>query len=386
MKRTHLVVLATLIVGTGCAGIIGVPDLSYDPAADAGVTGPKDGDATIPVPDPTQCGGANLAEDARNCGTCGRSCGAGACSGGVCQPFLLADGIAGLGQLTLAGDSIYFAASLGSTIQRVKKDGSGAPQSLVAPSRDEPIGVATNGTTLWYTAKNGLFRCTLEPTGCTGETELTDHFLSRYVDLVGDSLVVASQNTLYRFVDTTETPVDGSGNQFAWAVAQTREWVYFTADGYGVFRRAIDGTGTTTKIAERESDLRPNFIVVDGDRFFWAYKNARSGEGIVASATHDAPANATIYTRKGVEPLGIAADARYVYWSEVGTLIGDAYSAPAGNGRLLACPRGGCAGEPIVLADKLQGGGVIVLDDGFVYFGENNNYLANGRIRAVAKP
>lgn len=134
----------------------------------------------------------------------------------------------------------------------------------------------------------------------------------------------------------------------------------------------------------RNASTSAGFIHLDGDRVFWAYEDDGTKKGQVLSSVRAAPATRTTYTAAGKTSRGVAADAAYVYWSDVGTL---ASGNATGDGTLNACPRAGCpTSGPTLLATGLRGAGQIVVDADFVYFAENGTSDADGRVRKVAKP
>lgn len=391
MKRAHLVVLASLVVGTGCAGIIGVPDLSYDPAADAGGTspGPGGGDATTPpLPEPNACG-ARLSEDPRNCGRCEHSCGAGGCKDGRCESYVLAQGVNSLEQLSIDKDYVYFVGGTQGTINRVKKDKSEAPVALVT-GVNSAIGVVSDGTTMSYTSRDGLYQCDITGGTCMPGAPKNAYSYGHYISLLGNSLLVATQDNVYRRVGDVETVIAGTGNTNNFVPAQSAKYAYFTIynTGFPVARAPLDGTGPTSpeSFVPADSAYYPFLISFDGDRLFYAYESDGTGQGIVGSAAEANAADKITYTSSGKTPIGVAADAIRVYWTERGD-VEEGSGAPRGNGRLLTCPRGGCPPEgPQVLVDNLVGGGLVALDDTFVFFGEDASHGPDGKVRAVAKP
>ena len=396
MNRFRIALLASL-VATGCAGIIGVPSLTFDETAgtDGGGldgTTASDGNFTTTGNDANAACNTDVGIDSRNCGRCGHSCGAGTCSAGVCQPFPLVDGVA-LAQIAVDATRLYYADFGNNAIKSVNKDGSSTPVDVV-PSVAQPIGVAVQGNLLYWTSrsadpssKSGLYRCTISAAGCSADTkQVSAHSYSQNIAVQGTNVFFASEDGVFRSLpDAGEYPIKGATQNY-FDVAAGTDYVYLASQASMIERGLADVGGTATDdFLSFVSDSTNNYLTVDGDRLFYAVGNGSNG-GVVASVLQTNKAVVTTYGSAASYPVGIAADAQYVYWSDRGSLVGDHFSAAKGDGHLYACPRGGCAGDPLVLAMNLRGGGHITLDDGFVYFTENNNFGVSGRIRAVAKP
>ena len=395
MNRSRIALGASLIA-TGCAGIIGVPSLTFDENAstDGGIDGTtaNDGNFTTTGNDANATCNTDVSLDARNCGRCGHSCGAGMCSGGLCQPYPLVDGVT-LGQLAVDSTRLYYADNGNNAIKSVNKDGSTPPVDVV-PGVAQPVGVGIEGTLLYWTSrvadptdKSGLYRCALSAAGvCSDTKQVSSHYYSQNIAVQGTNVFFASQDGVFRSLpDAGEYAIKGATQNY-FDVAAGTDFVYLASQASVIERGVADGGGPAVEdFVTIDSDSNFYYVAVDGDRVFYAVGDIANG-GVVASVLQTNKAVATTYGSSTGYPVGIAADAQYVYWADRGTLVGTPSSAAKGDGHLYACPRGGCAGEPLVLATGLRGGGFITLDDGFVYFAENNNFGTNGRIRAVAKP
>ncbi|MBX3202436.1 MAG: hypothetical protein KF894_30200, partial [Labilithrix sp.] len=152
MKRAH-VVLFSLGILTGCAGLIGVPDLTFDETAgqgdpdgaagDAGADGSSPGDGG-----PTTCDESKLQTDPKNCGRCGHDCLGGACNAGKCESVLLAGGLENPVDLTLDGANVYVTARGNGAVLRVAKDGS--KTDVLVSGHDEARGVTLDGQNLFW--------------------------------------------------------------------------------------------------------------------------------------------------------------------------------------------------------------------------------------------
>lgn len=392
MKRARIAVLVSL-VATGCAGIIGVPDLTFDETAgndgggtvDTGTTTADTGATTDGSA--AACGDVDLATNAAHCGRCGHSCGKSTCTNGMCDPYLVTDSVH-VQQIAVDAAYVYYADFGHDEIRRVAKDGVGNPVKVASVT--DPIGVAVVGATLYYVGRTtGLYRCTTTDAGaCAGILQVGNNYYSENIGTFGDHVYYATQSGAFRSLpDGGEYMIHDTENDNVFSVAASADWVYMASGSTFLYRNQADGGGGAEQRLELISaPINQTYVYVDGDRYFFAGQNDVSDAGLVGSNTHVQPGNAVTYTTTSNFPVGIAADANYVYWSDRGDVSGDVFSASIGNGRLFACPRLGCAGAPLILASNLRGGGPIVLDDTTIYFAENDNFNANGRIRAVAKP
>jgi hypothetical protein len=100
MKRVHVFFLVSVL--TGCAGLIGVPDLTFDEQAEQGNPDAARADGTTTTDGPTgttpdageagpQCDTTKLETDPFNCGRCGHDCIGGACTAGKCEALKIGE-------------------------------------------------------------------------------------------------------------------------------------------------------------------------------------------------------------------------------------------------------------------------------------------------------
>lgn len=95
--------LATLSIGC-------MPELSAPPSiSDAGAVDAWPADGAQPVAVAEDACSSDLLRDARHCGRCGHDCTPGSCAGGICQPYVLAEGELSLSSLWLMRDVLYLA-------------------------------------------------------------------------------------------------------------------------------------------------------------------------------------------------------------------------------------------------------------------------------------
>jgi hypothetical protein len=379
----------------GCAGLIGVPDLTYDERAQQGLPdgstlpGTDGGPSIGPDGAVIECN-ANVQTDANHCGRCGHSCGGGTCDQGKCQPVVLADGIDLVQQIAVDATHLYYAAYTDGAVLRVKLDGSLTPQTM-ASGLTNVTGVARESDNLYFSDWDGVSKCKVPTDGglCTGTVAASNTDYSRYLFLVGTTLFFTSQSDVRRAGPTAAGPETtyGTSTVQPWSVAANAEYVYFSTSSIGLQRAPVGGLdgGGSDSVGPLNSKIVASYVAIDGDSVFWSFRDDATDQGFVYSAKHADPAQRISYTATTTWPIGVAADANYVYWTDRGGA--PAGPGPAtGDGRLLACSRAGCTGEPIVLATGCKGGGHITLDANFIYFAENNNFGPGGRVRKLAKP
>lgn len=397
MKHAHVILAIGLV--TGCAGLIGVPDLTFDEGAEQGnpdgsVGGGADGSGSSggadggPAPACDENDESFLQTSRDHCGRCGHSCLGGECKAGTCQPIELVSSIDVPEWIALDATYAYVTGYGDGTVVRVRRDGS-APPDTILTGLDRPSGLAVDGTTLYISDYYGLYKCTVgsDPQSCAA-TRATVHeaFNAAHFVRVSDGTIYLIENG-----DMTRIlPNDGGaatlfdlGNA-GWHVATNGTHLYYTSNINLLYRALMDG-GSREAVGPKNATEGADYVAVDGDSFFWSFHEMPSNTGRVFGGKHAEPNQRTEFAPAGLFPRGIAADPQYVYWADRGPLVGDESSATTGEGKLLACPRAGCGTEPIVLASDLRGAGPIVLDDVAVYFGETDNYNG-GRVRKIAKP
>ncbi|MBX3211855.1 MAG: hypothetical protein KF850_07470 [Labilithrix sp.] len=398
MKRAH-VVLFSLGILTGCAGLIGVPDLTFDETAgqgdpdgaagDAGADGSSPGDGG-----PTTCDESKLQTDPKNCGRCGHDCLGGACNAGKCESVLLAGGLENPVDLTLDGANVYVTARGNGAVLRVAKDGS--KTDVLVSGHDEARGVTLDGQNLFWSNLEfagdggdgywgGVWGCSLP--ACSDVHLVTTADWAANVRYSNGFLYFAENNNgvVVRVKPDGSMRTDvGAGNK-PFSVAVDGTHVYFQANADDLRRVQLDG-GSQETVGPLSYGGALGFVAVDDERVYWAYGEYESPKGFVYSALKANPAAPKVsYGTNNVNSLGVAVDATTLYWTNEGTFDG---TSSAKNGELLACPKAGCSGDPVVLAEGLSAPGAIAVDDAAVYylvFGSTRG-SADGELRKIAKP
>jgi hypothetical protein len=153
---------------------------------DTGTSQDPDGQIALKCPAPEQAcasGCANTSSSVDNCGTCGRSCGGGTCTGGVCGVATVRADIEGLNNFAVDEQNVYFTS--GNLVQSCKSDAcSGVPKPL-ASMESPAYGIEIDSGFVYFQSENSgfspaIFRCdtatgcdaTLQPLASAGNTGL----------------------------------------------------------------------------------------------------------------------------------------------------------------------------------------------------------------------
>lgn len=102
--------------------------------------------------------GAVLATDPRNCGRCGHDCLGGDCTAGQCQPFVIAGGLTGPGELALSESRIYWETgdqfSTSKDVVSCARGGCQGPPVSVISGLDDVKSLLVAGDTLFFATFN----------------------------------------------------------------------------------------------------------------------------------------------------------------------------------------------------------------------------------------
>lgn len=381
--RRRAQVLALLAVLTGCAGLIGVPDLTYDESAPQGSSGNTsggiDGSSTTPKADgstsPTEagtvpCDESKLATDENNCGRCGHDCVGGACEGGQCKPVALgAIGSAPLRTIVEHGDDLYVSTKIKLVgevggIWRVAKSGSPAPTPYVTLEYAEEMTII--GDTLYFIVQDqpfvadsgtygGLWSCDLKVPGpCTpklvaaAETPYaiaSDLGKVYYTDYAGSGAILqyepgSAGPTVFRpgYVPLLFW-VDG---QSVYYLARFVNANPYRVKVFDVFQDAGDATELDVW-TNTEADLG---VLTGSANALYYSANVYTGStaGLVRRLPRPGTNGATLCDYGGTtnkRPEGIHLDGARIYWANQGD-----FAPPYGNGSIASCERDGCCTAP----------------------------------------
>jgi hypothetical protein len=244
------------------------------------------------------CG--DVTKDRNNCGTCGHSCLGGDCTGGECQPFVIAGdptkdtGLYELYGLVLLGSTLYGTDWISPNCVYTLPASGGVPSFIVSTGSRAQLcaGLLTDGTKLFYDLFDGA----------------------------GDG--IWSVNT------------DGSQDvqpvtfQYPQAFALDADYLYWTKKyANGIYQAGKDGSGQTEYLATTEVGS----ILADGGQVF--FTEPQNNVVVVATPTNLAGA-VPVSAPLAINTAGsIEVDASYVYFMDTG---GGFYRAPRGGGSAAA--------------------------------------------------
>jgi hypothetical protein len=383
MKHVRLVL--SLAILTGCAGIIGVPDLSFEPnavqgspdgsAGSSGGTSGSSGSSGTSGGSSGDGGGVNcdtskLQTDKLNCGACGHDCLGGDCTAGQCKAVPVTNvPNAPLNRIIEHGDSLYVASfstdvlppGSGGIWKVPKAGGPAAPYVTLVDAQD----MVVSGDTLYFvsddvaTATGGLYSCDL-----LGAIPCVPKLITAAEDPF--SLTVADGGNVYFPDDRT-----GKGlMQYAPGGATTvfrpgfgfvpKFWVDGTEAYYVVTFDSppqpppqqaklisIFPDGGIAVLTEYDKDTVANDGEIRGTAnalYFTAFDYDTTTGGVVRRINRPGTAGTTpcdFGGTKNLRPYGLYLDAKNVYWTNQGD-----FAQPYDNGSIAYCPLDGCCDTP----------------------------------------
>jgi len=334
------------------------------------------------------------ATDPFNCGRCGHSCLGGQCVDKKCKSVVVKGGLENPTDLVADANHVYVALYGSDRVVRIAKNG-GLMDVLVSGHVDAH-GVTLGGGKLFWANLDyagtgtdgywgGVWGCTLP--ACADTDQVTQGDNVAYVRFSNDHLFFTERSPGEALTWVTRDGVDKDNLAFPtdpWSVAVDESHVYFQFAG-GLSRVSVAG-GPIQPVGESQSFADNGFITLDADRVYWAFSDVGgSGEtGRVYSALKSNLAAPIVkYGTNNARPNGVAVDATTLYWTNEGTLTS---STSNGDGKVLACPKQGCQGEPVVLEEGLVLPRTIVADGDALYFIVRGNGTTAGELRRLAKP
>lgn len=344
----------------------------------------------------TRC--VDTQKDPSSCGRCGHDCGGGMCTSGVCQPVVLAMGLNGPRALYVSGGNVYWTdhSSSGDVASCPVTGCTGAPQTY-ATGLSYASGISVSAGSIFFGCYGGtdpdggaanidsaMYACSTSGCGMTP---------SSLTNTPGAPVGVASDGTSVFWNDPAygqilSCAVGGCGGTPTvvahnigtpwYALATDSSNVYFAGRGDGtVYSCPKAGCGSNLPTTIVTGLTGPYALAVDTDTVYVTTydPNNMGTPAPVVSCPLAGCAMPTVVAANQATPSGIAADGNGVYWANES-------SATPGASTVAYCPKSGCPQGPTILASSQQGAFFVALDASFVYW---TDYVA-GQVLRVAKP
>jgi hypothetical protein len=375
----HRRVTFSFLLLTGCAGLIGVPDLSFDEKAQqggsangnveggasssGGSSGSSGGDGAAPVCDQTK-----TQTDKANCGRCGHDCGGGDCVNGECKAFEIAEiSNAPLTHIVEHGNSLYVSTSTTLTTQYggiwklPKTTGNAQKYVDIGDAR----AMAILGDTLYFVVYDdifddagkygGLWSCDLNgPTPCVPKLvaaagspdAISQNGGSIYYGDNGTNnalmqLTPPGAPVIFRpgFGFTYNLFVDGQSAYYAYTL-------FASPQHANLFEIYPDAGDVTVLSTYEKANVAQAGVVVGTPTalYFSAYDDSKSTGGVMRRVSRPGTAGAEPCDFGGTSnkrPYGVYVDDSRVYWTNQGD-----FTEPYANGSVAYCDTAGCCTAP----------------------------------------
>ncbi|MBI5532248.1 MAG: hypothetical protein HY898_06020 [Deltaproteobacteria bacterium] len=315
----------------------------------------------------------NIASDKLNCGTCNHSCQGSTCTGGRCDPVLLASGNS---PVALAQDDtyIYWADKGTSDIKRYRKDNSGQVDPL-ATGQANPTDIAVDDTNVYWSLASGTVTSTTKVPGGVPKNLATQQ----------SPLAIALDGTSIYWVNGTSGSVEkapkaggtkttlASGVMGPSDIAVGGSDVYFIAFGESKLKKVSTSGGTPTDVATGLHN--PLSIVLDGTYIYLAEQGTDAesfADGAISRITRATVNKEVLAPMQGApHSVAVAPKSDYAYWGLFNNQIVMAVQLP---------PAGQAAPSAVSIATELAGSAISVLaDDKAVYWISGANIVKVAR-------
>ncbi len=416
LQRIGALALGSAAALTACSLFVG-RDLQQDLGGDGGAAatlpessktphdGAAGGDAGTVIPPvdgalppdsgpPPTCAGANLQQDAKNCGSCGHDCGPGACVAGVCQAWTLVPAQPAAAAIAIDTTSVFWTSESTGQVLKAAKDGT-AVTVLSFIKDSSPFTVAIDDTNVYWSEDSSdtpVWRC--PKAGCDGGgSAVTPATLANTGALAVDGTNVYVAEYEWGAVGRA---AKGGGGALTFIATNLDHAYGLTADDASVFFSTssilgavsaavpgaagdIDDAGTYATLLGTTSNAVGLILASDGN-LYWAENNDVGGA--VKWIPKGGAALAHVVSANETRPLGVAVDEANVYWTAEGPNSStDPNSFVYMSGYVAECPKSGCpASGPAMVATGLHNPAGIVVDDTAIYFTIFGNTGASGTI------
>lgn len=318
-------------------------------------------------PDGNDSGCDASATDPRNCGRCGHDCVGGACTNGVCQPWVVSTAPAS--DLQSDDTNVYWV--LGAqpgNVSKCARTGCDAGTPLVS-SIDGPGKIAIDNTNTYFTtyalgtgilgacAKSG---CNNTPTVLSGNKNYPAWFAvdsnnAYFTVYNGDIFACALPSCPDGGASITQMSA-GQG------LAADATYLYWT-EGYAyVYSCQKSNCNNTRKlILSGQSGLRA-VAAYNGN----VYVLKAGANGTIVRCPNQTSCNPTVMAQNLDDPDDLDVDSSGIYFVLHGT-------SPSTNGSLAYCPINGCQNTPTTLVGNLSYTNAVALDKDAAYIASSGS-------------
>jgi sugar lactone lactonase YvrE len=314
-------------------------------------------------------------DDDANCGVCGNACDGTTCKMGLCQPKALVNNGRPTG-LAMSADqtTLYWTDdSQGGGIGRMSADGTNV--SIIVPQRDYPFSIAVDDQGIYWT--EGMSSGTVMMAGLDGSLATpvaSMPQMSPYGIAVDAGFVYWTDDAAglvqrAQAANPLVTNAVGVSQQQPHGVAVRLGTVYWATAGDGAIHFAPAAGGMAPQVFI-PGQMQPEYLAFHGSDLYWS--NSTNNGSIVKKDAVALTSPVNIATGQN-NPFAVAFDSDYVYWTNHGTVSGDA--------SVMRVPLAG--GTPQLVARDQTSASFLVVDASNVYW---TNADATGAVLRAQKP
>jgi hypothetical protein len=306
----------------------------------------------------TACGNAcvDTTGDVLNCGSCNHDCLGGACTGGACQPVVIATDQNGAYDIAVGGGEAYWPDQYSGQVVKCSTSNCAATLTVLASGRPGPEDIVLDDTNVYWSEQGGAASCARA--GCGGNPNVlvsglttADGGPADYDGIaIGPSLVYFPNDGALRSCakgGCSNSPTTLGG--YADDLASDTNNLYGT-NGDNVFMCPLGDCTNGSRVTLVSGLGGSDSIALDKVNAYFSYTTA------VGSCPLTGCAKPTVLADNQLDPDDIATDGINVYWTD--------NTADT----VLRCAVGGCDDKPTTLAQNQNQPKGIALDDKAVYW------------------
>lgn len=278
-------------------------------------------------------------------------------------PDVLVTGASSIADITVDSASVYWVDSVAGDVKKVLATGGTA--TTLASTAGILVSIATDSANVYWSESGAVMRVGLDG-GTTTPLASGLEYLGIGAIAVNDSNVYwackspgPSGDTLYSIQTVSitggsvATLASGTTAQFLGDLVTDGASVYWTVDGE---LRKVGVSGGTVTVVATDVGSPGIALAVDGSNVYWA--GTASAQWVIKKVSINGGAETTLATVSHT-PMGMAADATHIYWTETGPACSGCYSVKK---------VGINGGTVTVLAAGLDDSGRIAIDADNVYW------------------